>query len=32
LVGTPGVHEWFDLGAKDRGMLIGADAFLKLLP
>lgn len=32
VVGATGLKEWFDLGAKERGMVVSADAFLRLLP
>ena len=32
IVGTPGVQEWFDLGAANKGLIISADSFLGLLP
>lgn len=32
LAGTPGVHEWFDLGQREKGMIVSADRFLRLLP
>jgi hypothetical protein len=32
VIGKTGVHEWFDLPARGKGLLISADAFLAQLP